>query len=252
MAFSALALSIPVITGSSIKAVAQDNDTIAQSGIAKEDLEAFIYDYLMDNPGVIIEAVEKLRQNQEVEEAKMVEQKLEQHKSFLHSYHGPSPSVGNPDADIVIVEFFDYNCGYCKKALSDVQTLIESDDNIRVVFKEMPILSPASHTAALWALAANRQGKYWEFHRALMNHSGSKSEKTLEKIAKDVNLDIKQIKEDLKDPALQEQIDKNILVSQDLGIRGTPAFVINDQLSRGYMGIDAMRDLIREIRANKG
>lgn len=252
MAFSALALSVPVITGTNTKAVAQGNDTISQSGIAKEDLESFIYDYLMENPGVIIEAVEKLRQNQEVEEAKMVEQKLEQHQNFLHSYDGSSPSVGNPDADIVIVEFFDYNCGYCKQALEDVQTLIESDNNIRVVFKEMPILSPASHTAALWALAANRQGKYWDFHRALMNHSGSKSEKTLEKIAKDVGLDIGQIKKDLKDPALQAQIDKNILVSQDLGIRGTPAFVINDQLSRGRIGIDAMREMIREIRANEG
>lgn len=96
MAFSALALSVPVITGTNTKAVAQGNDTISQSGIAKEDLESFIYDYLMENPGVIIEAVEKLRQNQEVEEAKMVEQKLEQHQNFCIPMMAPHHLSATP------------------------------------------------------------------------------------------------------------------------------------------------------------
>lgn len=252
MAVSALALSVPFITGNSEKAVAQNYETIAASGIAKEELEGFIYDYLMENPAVIIEAVEKFRQNQEEEEAKMFDKKLGEHKAYLQSDNGASPSVGNPDADIVIVEFFDYNCGYCKRALKDVQALLREDDNIRVVFKEMPILSPTSHQSALWALAADRQGKYWEFHTAVMNHSGNKSESTLAQIAESVGLDVAKLREDAKDPALQAMIDKNITVSQELGIRGTPAFIINDRLSRGYMGLDSMKTLIEQIRAEEG
>lgn len=162
-----------------------------------------------------------------------------------------TPSVGNPDADIVIVEFFDYNCGYCKKALPDVATLLEEDKNIRVVFKEMPILSPASSVAARWSLAADKQGKYWEFHKALMAHSGNKTEDTLAKIATEIGLDAKQLRKDASDPAINNILDRNKRLADALTVRGTPGFIIGDNIVRGYMGVDAMRNMIREIRAGQ-
>lgn len=251
IAISALALSATTIVAAENDTAAKEFNSIEKSGINNKELEGFIYNYLMENPGIIIEAVDKYRQNQEAEEAKMFDKKLGEHKTFLQADSNHSPSHGNPDADIVIVEFFDYNCGYCKKALKDVQAIIKQDKNVRFVFKDMPILSPSSHQAALWALAAERQGKYWEYHVALMDHGGSKDEATLERLAKNVGLDIKQLRKDLKDPALQEAIDKNILVSQELGIRGTPAFIINDKLSRGYIGLDTMKSIIEQIRADE-
>jgi hypothetical protein len=219
----------------------------AFSNAQKEALGTIIKDYIMENPEIIFEAADKHRANQEnADEAAFDEKRLE-YSAFLYE-NDSSPSVGNPDADVVIVEFFDYNCGYCKKALSDVQTIIKEDDNVRFVFKEMPILSPASRDAAKWALAANKQGKYFEYHVGLMNMSGAKSVNNLEKLAKDLGLDVDQMKKDANDPETDAMIDKNLLVSQELGIRGTPAFIIDDFLARGYMGIEGMKTVIKNAR----
>jgi protein-disulfide isomerase len=221
------------------------------SAAQKEEIEKIIYNYLMENPQVIFEAADKYRANEEEIQARMFNEKLGQYKESLTK--GPySPSIGPDDADITIVEFFDYNCGYCKKAIDDIQGLIKDDKNVRIVFKEMPILSPASRTAAQWALAANKQGKYWEFHQKLMTYRGNKDEKALEKLAKDAGVDVKKLREDLKDPEINKQIDNNLEITRDLGIRGTPAFIINNFLARGYMGLDSMKSTIKNIREENG
>lgn len=216
----------------------------------KDELGTIIREYIMDNPEILFEAAEEHRANQENRQNAAFDEKREEYSEFLYDNDG-SPSVGSPDADIVIVEFFDYNCGYCKRALSDVQNLIESDDNIRFVFKEMPILSPASLEAAKWALAADKQGKYFEYHQALMTMAGAKSEENLARAAEDLDLDVEQMKEDANSPAIAALIDKNLAVAQDLGIRGTPAFIIDDYLARGYLGLDGMKQIIAETRENK-
>ena len=217
----------------------------------QKDVESIIYNYLMENPEVIFDAVEKYREN---EEKILAEQFLKKFGSYKHALiNGPySPSIGPDDADIVIIEFFDYNCGYCKKAIVDILALLKEDKKIKVVFKEMPVLSLASITAAEWSLAADKQGKYWEYHQKLMLHKGVKDLRTLETLAKTVGLDVEQLKKDAKDPVLKSAIVRNLEVSKDLGIRGTPAFIIEDFLAKGYMGTDAMRAKIRQIRGENG
>ena len=242
--FAILATAIIYLSVSNTQSQAENS---IASQMNEKELGDFIYNYLMENPGVIIEAVEKYRENQEAEEAKLYEKKLSENKDAIYS-DTSSPTVGNPDADITIVEFFDYNCGYCKKALQDIQTLLKEDNNIKVVFKDMPILTPSSKMASLWALAAHKQGKYFEYHVAIMEHSGNKSEDSLIKLAQNVGLDVEKLKRDAKDPALEKILQENLNLSRELGIRGTPAFIINDVLARGYVGVDRLKETIKTQR----
>jgi len=159
-----------------------------------------------------------------------------------------SPSIGPDDADVTIVEFFDYNCGYCKRALPDVQAIAASDKKVRFVFKEMPILGPTSGTAAQWALAAKRQDKYFEYHTALMEFKGQKEEKQLAKIAKDLGLDVEKMKKDASSDEVQAEIDADVELARTIGINGTPAFIVEETLYPGYIGEDGMVQAIKEAR----
>lgn len=214
----------------------------------KAEMGKVIQDYLMENPKVIIDAVEKYRTNQEEIENKAAEAAIKTKGSAL--YEEPtSPVAGNPKGDVVLVEFFDYNCGYCKIAFKDVQTLAKDDKNLKIVFKDIPILSESSHSAARYALAADKQGKYWEYHTALMEHQGALNDAELEKIATTLKLDIAKLKTDAESNEIKSIIEKNLALARELGITGTPGFVINDQLLRGHYGIDALRKIIGDSRA---
>lgn len=217
----------------------------------KDEMQIIIKDYLMNNPAVLIDSLEQYRMQQE--QAMVAEQnaKLNEHKEALFSKD--APSVGDADGDITMVEFFDYNCGYCKRALPDVQKLMQSDPKVRIVFKEMPILGPSSTEAAKWALAAHKQGndKYFSFHTALMEANGEKTEATLEKLAKDAGLDVEKVKKDKEDPAIMTAINTNHDIAQQLGISGTPGFVINDEIFRGYITHAQMEEKIKSLRAAK-
>lgn len=216
----------------------------------KKEMEAVIHDYLMANPQVIMDSVEQYRQNAEAESEKVFEQKIKDSADAL--YKDPSsPVVGNKDGDVTLVEFFDYNCGYCKAAFKDVKTLVDEDKNLRIVFKEIPILSEASHTAARYALAAEKQGKYWEFHSRLMEKGGANSTEGIEKAAADVGLDMEKLKKDADSPEIRATIEKNLELSRMIGITGTPGFVIHDKALRGHYGVDALRKIIAETRESK-
>ena len=215
-----------------------------------KDIENIIYNYLLENPEIIFEAVDKFRANEREMEDKLFSKKYDEHKDDLLNDES-SPSVGPKDADVIIVEFFDYNCSYCKQAFYDVQAIIKEDKNVRVIFKELPILTPGSKTAAKWALAAHKQGKYWEFHSKIMK-SPSKDERTMEKIAKELDLNVKKLKEDANSQEIENAIEKNLDLTNQLGIRGTPAFIINDSLARGYIGLQGMKSQIKQARAEEG
>lgn len=222
----------------------------AAEGLTKENLGPAVREYLLANPEVVIEAVEAYQKKQELAEAEKAKESLKTHKDFLYKADKDStPEIGNPKATVTIVEFFDYNCGYCKRAFKEVQSVLENDKDVRFVLKDMPILSPQSQTAAHWSLAAHRQGKYFEFHTALMTHQGALSDTALEGIAKDLGLDVAKLKKDAVDPKIAETVIQNIKVATDLGLRGTPAFVINDRVVGGYIELDEMNRLIAEVRA---
>ena len=162
---------------------------------------------------------------------------------------GDLPFVGNKDAEITVVEFFDYNCGYCKRAVPDIRAILEEDKNVKFVFKEMPILGPSSRTAAQYALAAHKQGKYFDYHAKLMEHRGPKDEATLEKMAKDLDLNVDQMKVDANSEETNQAIEDSINLAGEIGIRGTPAFVIESELYRGYLGLEGLKAEIAKARA---
>ncbi|MFK7839869.1 MAG: DsbA family protein [Bdellovibrionales bacterium] len=220
----------------------------AFSDAQKEALDGIMKDYIMNNTQVIFDSIDAYR----AEEEKMKEEKaasaIKDNISKLQSED--SPSIGPADADVTIVEFFDYNCGYCKRALPDVLAISQKDKNVRFVFKEMPILGPSSTAAAQWALAAQKQGKYFEYHSALMEFRGPKEEKQLSQIAKDLDLDLDQMKKDASSSDVQNMIDRDVELARTIGINGTPAFIVGETLYPGYIGEDGMVQAIEEARAN--
>ena len=212
----------------------------------KAEIETIFKDYLMENPEIITEAMMALREKQEVEAQAQAKAKIAEYQDTFKSEK--FPYAGNKDGDVVVVEFYDYNCGYCKKAFPDVQALIEQDNNVKVVFMDMPILGPTSLTAAKWAVAAQEQGKYFEFHAALMEHVGSKEESDMVDIAEMLDLDVDQMRKDAESEATQAHINDSMKVAQDIGIQGTPAFIVGDKLYRGYIGEDALIQSVKDSR----
>lgn len=213
----------------------------------KKQIETLMHDYLMSNPQVIMDSVDQFRQRSEEESTKGFDEKIKSSGDKL--YNDPaSPVGGNPKGDVVLVEFFDYNCGYCKLAFKDLQTLINEDKNLKVVFKDIPILSEASHTAARYALAADKQGKYWEFHQHLMEN-GANGEALLQNAAKSAGLDFERLKKDADTAEIRAALEKNLELAREIGISGTPGFVIGGKALRGHYGIEALQKTITETRA---
>ncbi len=136
-----------------------------------------------------------------------------------------APVAGNPDGDITVVEFFDYNCGYCKRGFGDIAKLVETDKNVRVVFKEFPILREESEQASKVALAAKNQGKYWEVHRALISTKGLVNEAVALKAAEGLGLDMVKLKADMASPEVKAELDRVKELAKTLQINGTPHFL---------------------------
>ena len=213
------------------------------------EIELIVRDYLLRNPEIIVEAIEVLQAREQ--QAQLERQRVALASLQDEVFDSPnSPTMGNPDGDVVVVEFFDYQCGFCKRVLDDVFELTESDGNIRVVFKELPILGPESVIAARAALAARPQGLYVDFHNALMGHRGAMSERVIFGIAAEVGLDVDRLRQDMESPEVAAEIAANLQLAQQLGISGTPAFVIGDQVVPGAIGLDRMRDLVEAERAS--
>lgn len=198
----------------------------------KAEIQKLIRETLLKNPEIIVQAVQELRRRQEEAKAAALQSTLKAKRSELLS-NTSDPVVGNPKGNITIVEFFDYNCGYCKRVKGDLDAVVSKDGNIRVVYKEFPILGAGSHYASLAALASMRQGKYEKFHNALISFRGRLGEPQVLAIAKAVGLDVAKLKADMKDKAIAEKIKENHELAKSLGITGTPAFVIGNQLVPG-------------------
>lgn len=213
-----------------------------------KDINSIIAEYIKENPDAIITALENFRVT---ELARVEEESQEKAKNLSKSLkeNNTYPYAGNKDGDIIVAEFFDYNCGYCKRALEGVQKLIKADDQIKVVFIELPILGEASGVAAKWSLAAEKQGKYFEYHQAIMNHRGQKTEDELLKLAEVTGLDVDKLKKDVQDEDIQKQLDENRELAQSLGVSGTPGFIIEDQVVRGYVPYETLAKMIKDIRA---
>lgn len=218
------------------------------TGEQKTEIKKLFDEYLTGSGGQILKAVSDYQAELALKDQEEANKKAAEFSKRLKN-NDSLPIAGNAEGDITVVEFFDYNCGYCRRALDELQTVLGEDKNLKVVFMDMPILGPSSQLASKWSLAAQKQDKYFEYHQALLNHSGQKDEKSLEKIAKTVGLDIKKLKKDAKSDEIAKIIDENLAEAQALNIRGTPGFVIAGQIYPGFMPADQIKEILKEKRS---
>jgi len=217
----------------------------------KQEIGGIVRDYLLANPEVLLEVSRELEARQKLAET-------EQRKSAMTAnadaiFRSPHDHVaGNPDGDVTLVEFFDYNCGWCKKGLPEVVNLIEQDKNLRVVLKEFPIFGGDSDYAARAAIAAKKQGKYWELHTALLSHEGKVTSAVVDEIAAAQGLDVAKLKADMELPEVAEAIQANQALAQALAVNGTPAFIIDTQLTPGYLPAADLMAAITAVREGGG
>lgn len=210
-------------------------------------IQEMIRDYILANPEVILEAVQTLRRRQEEAQKKAAEQALKTRKAELQGAKD-LPVLGNPNGDITIVEFMDYRCGYCKGVKPVLDQILKEDGNIRLVLKEFPILGPASKTASMAAIASIKQGKYAAFHNALMAYPNNLTDDVIFALARQVGIDVAKLKEDMKSEAVTELIARTHKLAQELGINGTPAFVIGDEIVPGAIGADEFKARVSAAR----
>ncbi len=212
-----------------------------------EAIEKIVQDYIMAHPEIIPQAIgalqEKERASQEAEGQRYLNDK---HDEITKD--PADPVLGNPDGDVTIVEFIDYNCGYCKAVHAIVRDLVKADGKIRLVYKEFPILSETSVLASQAALAANMQKKYAEFQDALMKNRGPLNEETIFKIAAQVGLDIEKLKVDMASPEVAAVLQRNQVHAKNLSIRGTPSFIVGSHLVYGAVDKDTLKQLVEMAR----
>ncbi len=242
-AVAALGLAMAVGLSAVPGAAAEEGLTEAQ----RQAVEVLIERYIAENPEAIIDSVRA--HNQRSEEARRSEAaaNLVALRDEIANDPG-SPVAGNPDGDVTVVEFFDYRCGYCKQSLDMVMAVLDEDPNLRVVFKEFPILSPQSRQAAKAALASRNQGGYLAFHVALMGARGSFDDAQIFDIAGEVGLDVDRLVADMEAPEIEGQLEAVDTLARALDIGGTPAFVVGSEILRGAIDIEAMRRAIAAAR----
>lgn len=213
----------------------------------KKDIGEIVRQYLMDNPEVLLDVSKAL-------EAKQQQAEEAQRGSVLQSnadqiFRNANDFVaGNPKGDVTMVEFFDYNCGWCKKGFPEVMNLLDQDKNLRFVLKEFPIFGGDSDYAAMAAIAAKKQNKYWELHKALFAHEGKVTREVVDEVAAKQGLDVEKLKQDMKDPSVAQELADNHALAQSLAINGTPAFIIDDKVSPGYLPADNLAQIIDGVR----
>lgn len=211
-----------------------------------DQIEQIVRDYLLREPEIIYQALEELQRRQAEANAERQRAAVAANRSQL--FHEPgNPVAGNPDGNVTLVEFFDYQCSYCRRVVTSLQALLAEDEQLRVVFKEFPILGEDSMTAARAALAAREQGRYLPFHFALMR-ARDLSLGGIMAVAASVDLDTERLASDMQSPEIEAQLQANYALARALGIEGTPAFVIGDELIPGAVDKTRLVQLIEEAR----
>jgi protein-disulfide isomerase len=217
----------------------------------RTELEGVIKDYLMKHPEVIQEAMAGLEERQAQETAEKHKGAVKEHKQALFS-SARQVVLGNPKGDVTFVEFFDYNCGYCKHAMTDMFDLMKKDGNLKVVLKEFPVLGPGSVEAAQVAVAVRMQDKdgkkYAEFHQKLLGGRGQADRARALAVAKEVGLDMARLEKDMTGPEVRASIEESMKLAEALGLNGTPSYVIGDDIVIGAVGAEALQAKIDKAR----
>ena len=212
-----------------------------------EAIRQIIRDYLLEQPEVLIEVQQALQAKRDAEATAQAQQAIQRLRDEIF-LDPEAPVAGNPEGAIVVVEFFDYRCGYCRRVKSTLETLLAENGDLRLVLKEFPILGPESTLAARAALASRAQGLYEPFHWALLGADGPFDLDHILEVARSVGLNDERLARDMEEPAIDTLIDRNAVLASALGIRGTPAFVVGDRMIRGALPIAQFRTAIADAR----
>ena len=239
-------LVLAVLVAVSPARVAHAADTV--QGQSREATEEVIRDYLLKNPEVIEQALRILEERQRQAAREQSLKAVAAHREELLGDPG-SPVGGNPRGSVTVVEFFDYRCPHCKHAAPDVKKLAQEDSDVRIVYKQLPVLGPESDLAARAALAAHAQGKHAALHEALMAADGSLALPVILRLAGPAGLDLTKLQADIEAPEIRATIVRDRALAAALGITGTPTFVVGSELVPGAVDLAALKALVSEARA---
>lgn len=217
--------------------------------LTEDRIKELVLEAIRENPGIVFEAAQLFEEQQQASQALVAAQVLATERDALERDPN-APVLGNPEGDVTVVEFFDYNCPYCRRVKPHMEALLAADPNVRVVYREWPILGEGSVFAARAALASRNQGKYDEFHWAMMGLNGRAEEATVIRAAEEIGLNIAQLRRDMTAPEIDEHIQTSMRLSRAIGFSGTPSFVIGDNLAPGLIDADQMISMVNQARAN--
>jgi len=224
------------------------------SASQRGEVERIVREYLVAHPEVIQDAMTELEKRQSAAESEKHKAAVKQYSQAL--FASPRQVVlGNPDGNVTFVEFFDYNCGYCKRAMDDMLTLLKDDPKLKVVLKEFPVLGPGSVEAAQVAVAVRMQDKtgkkYLEFHQKLLGARGQADKARALAVAKDIGLDMGRLDKDLASAEVKATLQESFKLAEALGLNGTPSYVIGDDVVVGAVGLDALKEKVNTSRCCK-
>ena len=238
-----------IVTESSGPATSAASGNASFTALQKNDIRNTVREYLLDNPQVIVEAIEGLQAQQQHSQQQQNDGAIAANMEQLVNSRR-DPFIGNPDASVTVVEFFDYQCPYCKRMAQDLAKIAAEDPDVKIIFKEFPVFGRESTLATRAALASAKQGKYAEFHLSIMGLRGAPSENALFRVASRLGMDLDRLRRDMQSPSIETQIQTNLELARQVGVRGTPAFIVGDQLVPGAMSPEQMRQLIAEKRGS--
>ncbi len=245
----AVVLALIVVAGIFAATPRQGSTTVetADDTVAREKTEALIRDYILANPEIIIQAVNRYEARQRRAATSDRRALVADNRDAIFN-EVSSPVGGNPEGDVTIVEFFDYQCGYCKAVYPRLMALLKEDRGVRFVYKEFPILGEVSVYAARVALATRVQGKYEVFHHAMMRLQGRLTIAKVNAVAAKTGLDMARLRADVKAPEIDAMLRRNFDLASALNINGTPAFVIGKELIPGAVSLDQLKALVARAR----
>jgi len=224
-----------------------DSFSTAQRG----DIEKIIREYLVSHPEVLQEAMAELEKRQQAAEAEKSKLAIKNNAQEIFN-STRQVTIGNPAGDVTLVEFFDYNCGYCKRALSDLLGIMKADSKVKVVLKEFPVLGPGSVEAAQVAIAVRMQDKtgkkYLEFHQKLLGSRGQADKAHALAAAREVGLDMARLEKDMTSDEVKATIDENLKLAEALGMNGTPSYVVGSEVVVGAVGLESLQQKVKSAR----
>ena len=248
-----VAVAVAVVTAAGMSYLVLRHAPLGQGtepvSIDQQRVERIMRDYLAKNPQILVQMAAELDKRQAVAQASQQTKAISDNADAI--FRSPVSHVaGNPNGDVSVVEFFDYNCPFCRRARPDVLKLIDDDGQVRLVLKELPILGADSVAAAKLALASNKQGKYFEMHQKLLSEPGKADKAKALQIAKDLGLDVDQLQKDAEDPDIKKALDEAKDLAGKLGLQGTPLFLIGDRTIPGAPDdlFDRLKAKVAEVR----